>query len=572
VHNGYGNSGYLKTIRIKNGKIMKGLQDEFGEHQNNDVDIHDLGLIRAGETKIERVISNENIFAIFYRGENDDGYVVTVETDLSGQITNIIDIFEFEPFKAFYINLLKISENEAGQYSIFAVSYLNNSATWINTIKINYDGTIDSEYEDDTNKYRIYIYEDNRDTEYDSVIRHFKNEIYMTYSADLISWGPKRTRGYLKTIEIDQLTGEIREISSISPSDSEFKLENVFSGHCDMAYLGNNLFAICYKGDQDEEEYVGYLATVYVHDNGTIDEGSLNRIEFDSTYADRINMLKINENIVAICYENKYGESLDNGMLRTFYINNDPTNPETFGTIISTPVDELRYSSIVMTLDFEHLFDDIYLITYSGNGYDAYICTLRIGSDGSLSDRVKSVYEYHGSYTSVYFDISPTNVQNFPEKEENLVISFAGNNYFLSLQTLNISFDSKKERILEKDGAWGIYADEKILYFYINSADFNISFNDINNTIANHSKKWGFDKWNHFAMIYYRDSHGFEDTLKFFVNGVDVFSEQNVLNGEDIFTKPVDLNIGRYNCVLDKTVLYSIAKNPTWVQLHSDPI
>jgi hypothetical protein len=184
------NNGYATTIKIENnGTINKTLIDSF-EFESD----------RCFETDLQHVSSSpstaSNIYAIAYRGKNDNGYVATIDVKNNGTIVNnTISILKFDP--SVYGGQPDIERTE-GTNNIFAIAYLGPlKQGYLTTIQIFDNGTISDTI---VNTIRFTPY-DNEQME--PTIVHHSGTIYG------IAFTGKGGYGYLITLSITY-TGEIK--------------------------------------------------------------------------------------------------------------------------------------------------------------------------------------------------------------------------------------------------------------------------------------------------------------------------------------------------------------------------
>jgi len=184
------NNGYAKTIKIENnGSIHKTLIDDF-EFESD----------RCFETDLQHVASSpsttSNIYAIAYRGKNDNGYVTTIDVKSNGTIVNnTISILKFDP--SVYGGQPDIERTD-GTSNVFAIAYLGPlKQGYLTTIKIFDNGTIS-----DTFVNTIRFTQNEQENMYPTIV-HNSGTIYG------IAYTGKGGYGYLITLSITD-AGEIK--------------------------------------------------------------------------------------------------------------------------------------------------------------------------------------------------------------------------------------------------------------------------------------------------------------------------------------------------------------------------
>jgi len=119
-------TGYLRTVEM----IMD------GEINDSVIDTLTFDFARGLVPDIIHVY--DDIYAIAYRGPDDDGFLRTVEIATDGQITNsVIDTFEFNGFDGREPDIIHVSGN------IYAITYQGSGDNgYISTVEIATDGQI----------------------------------------------------------------------------------------------------------------------------------------------------------------------------------------------------------------------------------------------------------------------------------------------------------------------------------------------------------------------------------------------------------------------------------------------
>ena len=123
---GDGDDGFLKTVEITSS----------GQITNTVIDTLEFDT-QKGKTANMISISG-NIYAIAYAGDDDDGFLKTVEIAASGQITNtVIDTLEFDTLKGATPNIIPISGN------VYAIAYAGDGDDgFLKTVEITTSGQI----------------------------------------------------------------------------------------------------------------------------------------------------------------------------------------------------------------------------------------------------------------------------------------------------------------------------------------------------------------------------------------------------------------------------------------------
>jgi hypothetical protein len=124
VYRGNGNDGFIKTVGIAAG----------GDIGNSVIDTREFADNNCYELRITHVA--EDVYAVVYRGQGNDGYLKTVSIAADGDIGDaLIDSFEFETSNCYEPNIINVSGG------IFAIAYRGPSNDgFVKTVEISSAG------------------------------------------------------------------------------------------------------------------------------------------------------------------------------------------------------------------------------------------------------------------------------------------------------------------------------------------------------------------------------------------------------------------------------------------------
>ncbi|GAH65902.1 unnamed protein product, partial [marine sediment metagenome] len=214
-----------------------------------------------------------NVYAIAYRGPDDDGWLKTVTISDDGLTLALTgSSLEFDPENGDDPDIIHISGN------VYAIAYRGPDYDgWLKTVTISDDGATlaltGSSLEFDP---------ENGD---DPDIIHIAGNVYA------IAYRGPDTDGWLKTVSIAD-DGTIGTVIGTLEFDPEWGIAP------DIIYISGNVYAIAYNGPVND----GWLKTVSIADDGltlTLTGGSL---EFDPRAGLRPKIIHIAGNIYAIAY------------------------------------------------------------------------------------------------------------------------------------------------------------------------------------------------------------------------------------------------------------------------------
>ncbi len=335
-------------------------------------------------------------------------------------------------------------------------------------------------------------------------IVHVNGDIYaITYTG----YG---SDGFLKTIEITN-TGAITD----SAIDT-LEFDTLYGYEPRIIHVNGDIYAITYTGPGTD----GFIKTVEITNNGTITDSVIDSLEFDTSYARYSDIVHANGTVFAIAY---MGPSSD-GFIKTVEIANN-------GTITDSVIDSLEFdTSYCYEPDIICIADAVYAIAYTGPGYDGFLKTLRIGTNGSIVDTVDDSLEFD---TSTGCEPSIIHVNGTV-----YAISYRGSNSDGFVKTIEIDLEGTIREIVSKNGAYGISANATRVF-----ATINTHTNIISAPIS--------PDFNHIVFTYNKD--GSSDQLRLYINGTEM---ANGTLTETITTNTNNLYFGKVNAIIDEIAIY----------------
>jgi hypothetical protein len=580
--------GWLKTVKISNDgnsfEIIDNL--EFDQYFSIETDIIQM---------------NGNIYAIVYRGTDNDGFLNTVEISTDGQIKDsVIDFFEFDTSDCYQPRILNVGVN------FYAIVYTSiNNDGYIKTINIIDNGSINKNIIDDleigifdyrspniihiSDKIYALIYRGLYDDGYirtleitnngqvnDNAINIFEfekldcfdpNIIHISGSIYAIVYRGTDNDGFLKTVEIIS-DGQIKD------SVIDFLEFDTFDCYQPMIInVASSVYAIVYRGTDND----GFLNTVEITSDGQIKDSVIDFFEFDIDDSYEPNIFKINNNIFAIAYR---GIS-SYGYLKTVKIENN-------GSISKTVIDTLIFDNVRCYYpEINYMFNDIYAIVYSRTTLGGYLSTVRIDTNGLIYDSVLDLirfdninnpisdvycYEpniicindrivaiaYRGQFDGYLKtlrigengDITDQNDDTFlfdTDGYEPNIIQVYNNVYAITCRrsnfdgyviTIEINQTQKVRRVIAKEGAYKIYANSTTVFAYLNNMELKAPISS------------GFN----YIVLTYNKNAGSNNT-KLYVNAIEVI---NCTFSEDITINANNLYFGDFNCVVDEIFIHEV--------------
>ena len=162
------------------------------------------------------------------------------------------------------------------------------------------------------------------------------------------------------------------EIAGAVTDSLEFDGDNSYESS--IIHVSDNVYAIAYR-DSGEN---GEVRTVEITAAGQITDAAIDSLEFDTSRGYQPSIVHVSGGIYAIAYT---GDG-DDGFLKTVEIATD-------GQITDTVIDSLEFDTLnswePMII---HVSGDIYAIAYGGDGWNGFLKTVEIATDGQITETV----------------------------------------------------------------------------------------------------------------------------------------------------------------------------------------
>ena len=365
AYSGQDSDGFVVTVDIDSagaitGSVIDTLEFETTVGQTPDL-IHVSG----------------DIYAIAYRGQGSDGFVVTVDIDSAGTIAaSVVDSWEYDTVRGYTPDIINISGD------IYAIAYSGQGSDgFVVTVDIDSAGTITTSAVDSL--------------EFDTTRGASPRIVNVSGDIYAIAYSGQDSDGFVVTVDIDS-AGTIAN----SVVDS-FEYDTLQGNEPFIEPVSGDIFAIAYSGDGAD----GYLATVDIDSAGTIAGAVVDSYEFDTTNGNEPDIEHVGGDVYAIAYR---GEGSD-GYLITVDV-------DSAGTITTLPIDTLEFDATVgNTPDIVQISGDTFAIAYRGVGSDGFVVTIGIQSSTGVTPAgiVKSgAYALTVDSTTVYGMINGTTISS----------------------------------------------------------------------------------------------------------------------------------------------------------------
>jgi hypothetical protein len=316
-----------------------------------------------------------SLYAIAYH-DDTQGYVSTIRITNTGDIQNVVQTIPLSVTHFMEPDIIHIS----GQ--IYAIVFGATESQvekkgHIVTISINDAGVITQL---NTFDFPAYYGREPR-------IVHVEGDTYaVTFGGCALSYSVQT--GKLFTIAIGS-SGQI-----LNHTINELKFPQNFSSETDIIPITSNIYALIYNGIGEQEEYI---RTVKILSDGTIVSGSfIDSFQFGlpSDWLEPT-ILHVSGDIYAISNGADSNNQQRNGFVQTVSIHSDGTIQHSVISSLSFPIPYATETEMVS------VGNNIYAIAFSGGNSSmtkrGFLTTIDIDSTGLISGAVDDVYEFTGS-------------------------------------------------------------------------------------------------------------------------------------------------------------------------------
>ncbi len=329
AYRGPDNDGFLKTVTIS----------DAGDITDTVIDTLEFETDYGEETKLIHIAGN--VYAIAYRGPDYDGFLKTVTISDAGDITDtVIDTLEFETDYGRYLDFIHIAGN------VYAIAYRGpDDDGFLKTVTISDAGEITDTVIDTL--------------EFETVDGSYPDLIHITGNVYAIAYTGVFSSGFLKTVTISD-AGEI-----IDTVIDTLEFDTSYGYYPDLIHISGNVYAIAYRAAP-----TGFLKTITISDAGAITDTVIDTLEFDTGNGDDPNIIHISGNVYAIAYR---GPDAD-GFLKTVTISDA-------GAITDTVIDTLEFDTATCySPNIIHITGNVYAIAYRGTDVDGFLKTVTISA------------------------------------------------------------------------------------------------------------------------------------------------------------------------------------------------
>lgn len=278
AYTGNDSDGWLVTFSV----------DSNGLISSEVIDRLEFDIIQGTNPHIKLV--SDSYFVIAYTGNGNDGYVVTVNIDGDGLISDaVVDSLEFDTSNGQYPRVFHVS----GDYYFVAYSGVGNDGFMV-SFTIDSSGNIGSSVIDSLEFDIDYCV-------YPSIVQLSPNYYGITYTGTdtdgFVITASVSDAGVISTSPIDSL--EVDAIQGVTPR---------------IISVRDNYYVVAVDGSDND----GWLYTITISGTGVISDTVYNSYEFNTVQGQTPDLLLINGDVFAVVYS---GDGSSDGYVATFDLN-----------------------------------------------------------------------------------------------------------------------------------------------------------------------------------------------------------------------------------------------------------
>jgi len=301
-----------------------------------------------------------DVFAIAYRGPDNDGWVCTLTITSAGAVGAVIDSLEFEADRSESTCILHVTGD------VFAIAYWNQTLDdgILITVDIDAAGNIGAVLDTFT---------------FDAVRGRTPDIIHIAGDVYAIAYNGPPDNSHLCTITIDN-AGNIGGATI----DTWVFDAAATSGHdCHIIHIFGDVYAIAYTGAPVSR---GRVCTFTIDNAGNIGGAFIDTFQY-AAWSGSQHIIHITGDVYAIAYTFFTGAD-NHGIVCTLTIDNA-------GNIGDPVIDTLTWDGVQgINSDFINVAGDIYAIAARGAGDGGWLYTVEIAADGQIGDAVLDTLEF----------------------------------------------------------------------------------------------------------------------------------------------------------------------------------
>ena len=238
-----------------------------------------------------------------------------------------------------------------------------------------------------------------------------------------------------------------------------------------IVYITGDIYAITYNGFGITAGN-GYLITVHILNNGSIIEPLEETIQFGLPEEGlEPTMIYVTNDIFAIAYGADSNDQLRTGFIKTLSINSA-------GHVVNVSLDILPFYTYLSPINYNfetdilHIKDELYAITFTGgnnsNWQRGFLTTISITDIGNISDSALFIYEFKGRSA-----LGGSSALNLLTHVDQLIVVYgsidSSERGFLTMEKIDLFGEEKS--IIQKGDAYAIMINYNLLTAWIAIGD-----------------------------------------------------------------------------------------------------
>ncbi len=264
--------------------------------------------------------------------------------------------------------------------------------------------------------------------------------------------------GYLVTLSIDNQG----DIGSALIDTLKFPLSTSCS-EPSIVHITGDIYGITYNG-YGATAGIGYVITVHILNNGSIVEPLEETDQFGLPGNGlEPTMIYVANDIFAISYGADSNDQLRTGYIKTLSINSA-------GHVVNDSIDILPFYTYLSPIDYNfetdilHIEDELYAVSFTGgnnsNWRRGFLTTVSIDNTGNISDSALFIYEFKGRSA-----LGGTSALNLLNHVDRLIVAYGSINSsqrgFLTMEQIDLIGQQKS--ILQKGDAFALMVNYNLL-------------------------------------------------------------------------------------------------------------
>ncbi len=262
AYRGPDNDGFVTTVEISTDGSIPGMDD-----------VLEFTTAECYEPSIVHV--SGEYFAVAFRGNGNDGFIVTLEISSTGMILSTVDILEFDTVDGYWPDIVHVAGDT------FAVAARGQGGDgFVTTVGIATDGTISGVIDA---------------LEFDTSECNYPDLFHVTANLFAVAYRGSGNDGFIRSFTI-------YPNGTLGPTLDTFEFDTSECAHPEVVLMSGSLFAIAYQGSGSD----GFVTTIMISSDGAISDPYLDRFEFDVSEGREPCIVRLSSSNFAVAYRGSY--------------------------------------------------------------------------------------------------------------------------------------------------------------------------------------------------------------------------------------------------------------------------